>query len=424
MKILWLCNIPIFQIANSFAIPSPSVGGWLSGAYNKLIACEDIELIYLFPGAEYKKRQINGKVKGISYIEKSPKSYDKALENIFREILNNENPDIIHIWGTEYPRSYSMIKASKSVGLLPRTTVSIQGLVSIYSLHYYAYLPPKVIYGISLRDLLKLDNVFLGKRNFRIRGKYEVEVLKSINHVVGRTEWDYACAKMFNNNIEYYFCNETLRDSFYNDEWSIDKCDRHTIFVSQASYPIKGFHIMIEALKILCDEYRDIKVYVTGSDLNNTSFGTQLKRTYYGNWLSKQIHKSKLGNNIYFLGNLNEADMKNEFLKANVFVCCSSIENSPNSVGEAMILGTPVVCADVGGVKSMLHHEVEGLLYQADAPYMLAHNIKRIFDDDILAKKLSQSARKRALITHDPDINSRRLIEIYHSIRDKEVSPC
>ena len=63
----------------------------------------------------------------------------------------------------------------------------------------------------------------------------------------------------------------------------------------------------------------------------------------------------------------------------------STIENSPNSVGEAMLLGCPVVSSCVGGVPDMLEHGREGFLYQASVPYMLAWYVKRVFGDDELA---------------------------------------
>ena len=69
--------------------------------------------------------------------------------------------------------------------------------------------------------------------------------------------------------------------------------------------------------------------------------------------------------------------MKERFLKSNVFVSPSTIENSPNSLGEAMLLGIPCISSDVGGVKNLLKHEEEGYVYQTDAPYMLAYYVKK-----------------------------------------------
>lgn len=75
------------------------------------------------------------------------------------------------------------------------------------------------------------------------------------------------------------------------------------------------------------------------------------------------------------------------YLASSVFVSVSTIENSPNSVGEAMLFGCPVVSSCVGGVLDMLEHGQEGFLYQASAPYMLAWYVGCVFRDDGLENK-------------------------------------
>ena len=54
---------------------------------------------------------------------------------------------------------------------------------------------------------------------------------------------------------------------------------------------------------------------------------------------------------------------------SNVFVSASAIENLFNFVGEAMLLGCPVVSFCVGGVPDMLAHGLEGFLIRLD-PYV------------------------------------------------------
>ncbi len=68
------------------------------------------------------------------------------------------------------------------------------------------------------------------------------------------------------------------------------------------------------------------------------------------------------------MGSLNAEEMKEQYLLANVFASPSSIENSPNFCREAMILGTPVVSSDVGGVKNMLTHNEKGFCTNMTAP--------------------------------------------------------
>jgi glycosyltransferase involved in cell wall biosynthesis len=106
------------------------------------------------------------------------------------------------------------------------------------------------------------------------------------------------------------------------------------------------------------------------------------------------------------------------FLKTHVFICPSAIENSPNSVGEAMLLGVPVVSSDVGGVHNLLVDKKDGILYPKNKTNQLKNAVLSIFDDDKLAMSLSSNARAHALVTHDPETNYQRLLEIYNEINN------
>jgi glycosyltransferase involved in cell wall biosynthesis len=108
--------------------------------------------------------------------------------------------------------------------------------------------------------------------------------------------------------------------------------------------------------------------------------------------------------------------MCKRYLASHVFVCPSSIENSPNSVGEAQLLGVPCVAAYVGGIPDMISDNETGLLYRFEEIEMLAMSVIKIFDDEILAQKLSKQSSLIANIRHDKIINSNNLYSIYKSI--------
>ena len=99
-----------------------------------------------------------------------------------------------------------------------------------------------------------------------------------------------------------------------------------------------------------------------------------------------------------------------------MFVCPSSIENSPNSLGEAQLVGCPVVASYVGGVPDMVEDNVTGLLYRFEETEMLAAAICRVFADDELAKRLSENGSVAAHKRHDGIVNATRMIEIYNTI--------
>ena len=81
-----------------------------------------------------------------------------------------------------------------------------------------------------------------------------------------------------------------------------------------------------------------------------------------------------------------------------------------------MLLGVPIVSADVGGVHNLLTHNRDGILYDKNKPQQMKEAILRIFEDDKLAMSFSSNARDHAQKTHDAEKNYRRLLEIYHDI--------
>ena len=108
--------------------------------------------------------------------------------------------------------------------------------------------------------------------------------------------------------------------------------------------------------------------------------------------------------------------MAEQYKLANIFICPSSIENSPNSLGEAQLVGVPCIASYVGGVPSMITNEISGLLYQFDEHEMLASLVCKIFSDDDLALKLSQQGIITAEKRHNKKINAQTTFAIYNSI--------
>lgn len=409
MNIVWICNKTPAAISRIAGEKVNNMGGWLDDMCERFINMESINLTVL--SRDTVEREIN----------KSKLSFYSFIENNcttrFRVILRKTNPDIVHIWGTEFSHSNEVLKVCQELGISERCVVSIQGLVSLYGKrHYIEGIPEKVVKHYTLRDFIRRDNIQKGREKFIQRGKTEIEALKRTRHIIGRTDWDCAASQMFNSDARYHFCNESLRESFYHNSWDIKKIEPHSIFVSQCSYPIKGFHYILEAMPEILRKFPDTHLYTTGKNLLHLSRKDKILITTYQWYLINLIKQYGLSEHITFLGELSEQEMCAQYLKANVFVSASTIENSPNSVGEAMLVGCPVVSSDVGGVKNMLEHGKEGFVYQSSAPYMLAYYVERIFENDNLAKKLSMNAQKHASVTHNRKKNMETLYSIYCEI--------
>lgn len=330
--------------------------------------------------------------------------YTKKHLEILKKAIDIEKPDIIIIFGSEYTYQYEIIQICKELNCIDNVAVWIQGLVGIYSDYYTGNLPYRVQIRMTLKEILgRSYNIAMGKKNFYKRGKYECELFNTVSHAVGRTDWDKACMNKINPSIQYHFCNELLRPVFYEKKWNINTCEKYSIFVSQNHYPLKGYHVVLEAVSQLKGTFPNIKLVTTGRNVLSNKPEVYIRFSSYDLYLRKLIKKFNLCDNVVFTGPLNEQKMCNQFLKAHVFVSAAFIENSPNSLGEAMILGVPTISSDVGGVKNMLEHNKDGYIYQSDAPYMLAYYIQKLFEHDEIALTFSKNARVHAMKTHNKD---------------------
>lgn len=404
MKVLWITNVELPDAANSRG-KSIVVGGWM---HQTLQYLKNSVKLYVASCASESYDWIT--IDNVNYCG----FLSKIDEAGFRNIIAGIDPDCIHIWGSEYNHSYNATKAALGLSKIDCTVLSIQGLVSIYAEHYYDGLPPELIYRRSLKELLGKRNIAQEKKVMELQGQTEINTFQMLKHCIGRTDWDYACAKQMNPQIEYHFCGEILRNPFYVNRWNYEQCDKEVVFFSQAHYPIKGLHIMLRALSIIKKYHPSVVLRIVGNSPQEKAI---FKKSSYDEYICSLIRDNNLSNSIEWLGKLSEDEMMSNYKKANVFVCASSIENSSNSIGEAMLMGTPIVASDVGGIKSFMGHEREGLLYHSTAAYMLAYNVMKILNSSELAVQLGRNAHERAKKYHCIEDNLQRLIEIYNKVK-------
>lgn len=419
MRVLWICNVPIPEAKEVMGDATEVRVSWLVGISKALRDSVDLYIVYTSEKHTEIKTGEGDRVHFVSVPRKNKntETFDPSLEEQFGKVYKLVQPDAIHIFGTEFPHTLSAVLASKKAGLEQATVVSIQGLVSIYADHYMAGVPHWVERFFSVRDLLRFSNVRTVQKQFRKRGQYEIEAIRQVPNVIGRTDWDMACTKMFHPDVTYHHNNEILRDSFYENRWSYENCEPHRIFMSQGRVPYKGFHFAIKALAILKEKYSDVQLYITDDDIvNPQGFYQKIKLNGYQIYLRRLIKKLGVAEHIHFLGTQNEEQMCKQYLKANAFILPSAIENSPNSLGEAMLLGTPAVTADMGGVKNMILHDVEGYVYQLDAPYMLAFYVGKVFDAGAEVAPMCERAHEHAAQIFDREANIRKLVAIYRRI--------
>lgn len=336
-------------------------------------------------------------------------SRKKDLESCAR-LVSERAPDIVHIHGTE--RFFGLISAREMISV--PTVISLQGLLQPYV--------PAFFGALSIADTWRINRFaeFVTGRGmfwlYRgcVRGaKREQEILAGAQSFMGRTDWDRAHAENANPDASYYQVGETLRRPFRKTRWNLSRCERHSVIFTNAGEPRRGTEVLLQAMLAVRREFPDAKLRLAGN------IGT---RTGYSRFLRRAIVENDLSRTVEFLGYLDANAMADELCRSHVFALSSYIENSPNSLCEAMQVGLPCVASYAGGIPSLVDQGRTGLLFPVgDAP-LLADSIMRIFRDDDFAFRLGAAARAEASARHSPERVLAQVLDAYRNVigHDKE----
>ena len=414
IKALWLCNMAPSFVARELNMATTNKEGWIAGMAAPLLKDNRIKLAVAFPSTKSESGDA-GAVKYYSFYEDSlhPEEYDDNLEKQLDAICQDFKPDVIHCFGTEYPHTLGMLK---NESWRKKTLIHLQGLMEPYADSYNVGLPDYVIKRATFRDWLKKDAIWQQKEKYEKRAAFEKQVLGLAVNVCGRTDWDRSYIESVNSAAHYYKLNETLRSQFYYGSWDIADVKRHSIFVTQGNYPLKGIHFVIKALKKVKEKYRDVKVYVTGDNVTRySSLKEKIKISSYGKYIIDLANENGVSENIVFLGQKTAEEIKELLQESEIFLIPSVLENSPNSLGEAMLLGVPVIAARSGGIPTMTD-ESSSLMYDCQDTETLSKHILTLFENDDLKRSLSEKAREKAANTHSRKLNYENLVSIYENI--------
>lgn len=413
-------------IGQELHLPYSNREGWLSGIFEK-VCRKDAPFVLgvCFPLDRQLKLTVQG-VECYSFIEdlNVPEKYVPELETVFKKIFEEFKPDIIHIFGTEFPHTLAAVRAFHNPG---KTLIGIQGLCGEIAKVYMAGIPEKVQNQVTFRDFLRKDSIRQQQEKFKKRGKHEQEAIAGCGNITGRTRFDREGTAKMNPHALYFPMNETMRKEFYTGRWELDKCREHSIFLGQGDYPLKGMHFVLEALAILIQKYPDATLVVAGNSVvEHRTVKEKIKLPAYGKYLLSLMKKYKLEDRVILAGKLDAGEMKQQFLKSSVFVCASVLENSPNTVGEAQLLGVPAAASNAGGIPDLIEDGKNGLLFPPGDPKAMAEKIEALWDRSkdekglCLAERISIQEAKRARITHDGENNYLRLLEIYQAIGERK----
>lgn len=416
MKVLWIVNMTFPEATAKLQGDSvlKNTGGWLLACANELVTRDNVRLSVVSVLKDvHELKFIKGERMDFYIIPlgQCNNKYNRGYEKFWKLIIEETKPDIVNIQGSEFPHSLSFLRLYPNIP----TVLTIQGLSSeIAKFYNYGLTKLDILKNITLRDVCR-GTLFTDKRRFESKGKCEVEIFSRVKYVIGRTTWDKSHALALNPNLSYFHCNESLRLSFYSDEWNYTDCIPCRIFMSQAGYPFKGLQQLIRALPAVIRIYPKTKIRIAGHNiLRNSNLKSQLKLSGYGLYIKKLLKKFNLSDKIEFIGFLDETELKRELLLSNLYICPSAIENSPNSLCEAQMLGVPVIASYAGGIPDFISNINQGLMFRYEDIAVLSQSIIETFKTSASFDntEMRQIAHKR----HNLRVNVDTLVGIYNQI--------
>ena len=408
MKILFFFPISPVLTGNRTA---HNGGGWTASFLKKILEDSEHEVaigyegdgtwgecaengVILFPHNPFQTKKNKLKRKFSVNLE------EKLLLPIIQKAVDDFMPDVIHIFGSENP--FGCIAGYQNIPCI----IHLQGFLPSY---YNAKFPPGVSKTDCILKLLKktlqLYKFLWFDSVFKYRAEREIRIIRQCNSFFGRTQWDKAIVNLFHPEANYFYCSEILRPEFYEKQGMWHSSGReHKILISTLSTPLyKGHDLILKTAKLL-KEFTDLdfewRIY-GGADLQ---------------FWQKRLQISAGDVNVLSCGVASAEKLRDELLNADLYIHTSYIDNSPNSVCEAQLLGVPVIAVNSGGVSSIVEDQKSGLLVPANDPVMLAEKIKTLLADSALAHSLSENSAEISAGRHDPDTVTQAALAAYEKL--------
>ena len=402
LTILWFSPLPGFvRKGNAYG-----GGGWISSLAAALSSRPDVKLAIAYPvcsNAGGDETEADGILRiplpkpnvGFGRLGRffALERQDLVLLETARKVVQEFRPDVVQVFGLE--SVFGLLAGDIDVPL----ALHLQGLLGPC---LNAWVPP----GCRMWDYVVAQGWNPMRIALRLRSlafnqhiaKRERRILKRLQFVLGRTEWDRQYCSLFAPQARYFQCGEILRPEFYEKgSWSPPSS---VLLVSILSTPLyKGHDTVLKTARGLMESgCKSFEWRVFG--VNDFRFAER----------KTGIRARDV--NVRPMGVATAAQLRDELLSCSVYVHPSYIDNSPNSVCEAQILGVPVVATNVGGIPSLFSPEQRLRLVPANDPFSMAFRVREALSSPDFFIADYDACRAR----YDPAAVSERLMEIYRDI--------
>ncbi len=414
MRILWFSIVPV-----NFSNNSNTGGTWIESLQRIVCSWKNSDLGICYIDRYTETKHIEGsvtyypiKIERNFFQQKwdqyTSKYFDELTLSKCVEVINDFQPDVIHVFGSEW--CFGELVTMTNVPVI----IHIQGCMAVIN---------TVKRSIRYSDMDQIRErffspsfyvgYFLRKHRLRERVEREGRVLRNNHYFFVRTRWDSSIVKLFNPNAQLFFCNEALRSDFIHEKrkWQPHNRDKIVITTVGAAL-IKGVDLILKTAKLLKQN----------TDLNfewRLIGGANKKLSVVSNKMKIEFADV----NVISMGFLSAGQIVDSLLDSDIYIHPSYIDNSPNSICEAQYLGVPVITTYVGGIPSLFSSEYDQtMLVGVNDEYYLASKICELVHDKDAQVQLSKENMRIAYKRHSDDTISESLRYSYQAVIDDTIN--
>jgi len=324
-------------------------------------------------------------------------------------IINIFQPDIIHLFGIE--NTLARIVGKTKVPMV----VHLQGLLPPIANAFWpvGFNRHSLLHRFPLNERIMRNGYIYAKNACTYNAKMEMELFHLLKFAMGRTEWDSQILRILSPDCKYYHVNEVLRDVFYDcmGTWKGFQNTSIKIISTLSNTMYKGLDLVLKTAALL-KENSTIKFEWNVVGLNDNH---RIVRFF-----EKELNIKSQDVNVRYRGILSAENLCALEQDMSVYVHPTYIDNSPNSVCEAQLLGLPVIATNVGGIPTLVSHNETGFLVPTNAPYDLAYRIIWIHENPDIVTEMALEGVKVAAKRHDRERIKNDLLNVYKNILGNE----
>jgi glycosyltransferase involved in cell wall biosynthesis len=413
MKVLWLTETPSKYKPEEYGYNGR---GWIASLQTLVESSEEVsQLGIAFPHSSDTEKLVDNKTVYYPIKRKIPQNIVtwiasnwkrqiekeeeiKSLEGIVKDF----DPDIIHIFGTESWLCH-VVKITRKPCI-----VHLQGLLGPY---LNAYNPVDIsnadLKSYSWVDYMKGVSIWHNKLIFEKKSRREDGFFKQISFYMGRTLWDKSISGFLSSGSTYYHVDEVLRENFYTAApWVYNKNKKIIITSTISDALYKGLDLVIKTARLLNTENFEFEWRIIGVE-ENSKTALLLKKIFKADYSELNIKLKGIKNTDEIIELLSETLL---------YIHTSYIDNSPNSLCEAQIMGVPTMATNVGGISSLIEDGKDGFLVPANDPYFLASRIVQLSKNVSYLKEISNKGKEKAQKRHLKETILNQLIQSYNEL--------